>query len=183
MLKKILAIGLLTALFTGCVGVDPQGRGYSVPVPLSMINSTLQEKFPVDQKVSYGVVSGTLNISDPTVLGKEGSDKLGVGTSFKFSNMLMPNGVSGAINLASGIRYDANTKNLYLANPMVQELKFQDFSLSKYLTKDMRNAIGMVIAETIAKKPVYNIEKAGIGAGFVRGIDVRNGQVFLTFGM
>jgi hypothetical protein len=66
---------------------------------------------------------------------------------------------------------------------MVQELKFQDFSLSKYLTQGMRDSLGLLIAETIAKKPIYNISKAGMGASFVRGIDVRNGQIFLTFGL
>jgi hypothetical protein len=183
MLKKIISIGLLIGLFSGCVGVDPQGRGYSVAVPLTMINSTLAEKFPVSEKVSYGVVSGTLEISKPNVLGKSGSDKLGVGTSFKFSNMFLPKAISGTIDLASGVRYDANSKNLYLANPMVNEIKFQDFSLAKYLTNEMRNAIGMVVAQTIAKKPVYNIQKAGIGTNFVKAIDVRDGQIFLTFGL
>ena len=183
MFKKIISIGLLLGIFVGCVGVDPSGRGYSVAIPMTMINSTLSEKFPVDEKVSYGIVSGTLNISEPHVLGKSGSNKLGVGTSFKFTNMLLPKGITGTIDLASGIRYDANSKNLYLANPMVNEIKFQDFSLAKYLTEDMRNAIGMVIAKSIAKKPVYNIQKAGMGANFVKGIDVRDGQVFLTFGL
>jgi len=148
-----------------------------------MINSTLAEKFPASEKVSYGMVRGTLSIEKPNVLGKAGSDKLGVGTSFKFTNMFVPKGITGTIDLASGIRYDANTKNLYLANPMVNEIKFQDFSLAKYLTVDMRNAIGMVIANSISKKPVYNIQKAGVGAGLVKGIDVRNGQIFLTFGL
>jgi len=183
MLKKIISISMIVGMFYGCVGVDPQGRGYSVAIPMSMINATLAEKFPASEKVSYGMVSGTLAIEKPNVLGKAGSDKLGVGTSFKFTNMFVPKGITGTIDLASGISYDANTKNLYLANPMVNEIKFQDFSLAKYLTKDMRNAIGMVIANTISKKPVYNIQKAGVGAGFVKGIDVRNGQVFLTFGI
>ena len=183
MFKKIVTIGLLIVLLSGCVEVDPQGRGYSVAVPLAMINSTLAEKFPASEKVSYGMVSGTLNIDKPNVLGKAGSDKLGVGTSFKFTNMFIPKGIRGTIDLASGIRYDANTKNLYLAKPMVNEIKFQDFSLAKYLTADMRNAIGMVIANSISKKPVYNLQKAGVGANFVKAIDVRNGQVFLTFGL
>jgi hypothetical protein len=183
MLKKIVFIGLVAGLFSACVGVDPAGRGYSVTVPMSMINSTLAEKFPVDEKVSYGMVSGTLNISKPNVLGKEGSDKLGVGTSFKFTNMFIPKGIFGTIDLASGLRYDANTKSLYLANPMVNEIKFQNFSLSKYMTKDIQNAIGMVIAETISKKPVYNLKKAGVGANFVKGIDINNGQINLILGL
>lgn len=181
MVKKILAVVIFVVVgcFTACVDVDPAGRGYSVAVPMGMINATLAEQFPVEEKRSLGTVS----ISDPNVLGEEGSDKLGIGTAFKFSNFLIPDGIGGNLKLASGVRFDSTTKNIYLSNPMVEELTFQNFSLSKYLTADMKNSLGLIIAETIAKKPIYNIEKAGIGAGFVKGIDIRNGQVFLTFGL
>jgi len=47
----------------------------------------------------------------------------------------------------------------------------------------MQNAIGMVVAETIAKKPVYNLQKAGVGANFVKGIDINNGQIKLILGL
>jgi len=176
----LIALALSIGLFTACVGVDPQGRGYSVAVPMGMINSTLANQFPVKESRTFG----TVEISDPTILGQQGSDKLSIGTSFNFTNMFIPDGIGGSLKLASGVRYDPKTQNLYLANPMVEELKFQNFSLSKYLTNDMRNSLGLLIAETIAKKPIYNIKKAGvIGSGFVRGIDVRNGQVYLTFGI
>jgi hypothetical protein len=181
MLKKLLVGAAITsvALFTSCVGVDPDGRGYSVAIPMGMINSKLANQFPVQEKRQLG----TVTISDPNVLGKEGSDKLGIGTSFKFTNFLVPDGIGGSLQLASGVRFDPKTQNLYLANPMVEELKFHDFALSKYLTNNMRQSLGVIIAETISKKPIYNIKKAGIGSGFVRGIDIRNGQVFVTFGL
>jgi len=175
----LVALGLLIGSFTACVGVDPQGRGYSVAVPMGMINSTLAEQFPVKESRSFG----TVEMKDPNILGQQGSQKLAIGTSFNVSNMLMPNGIGGSLKLSSGVRFDPKTKNLYLANPMVEDLKFQDFSLAKYLTNDMRNALGLLIAETISKKPIYNISKAGMGSNFVRGIDVRDGQIFLTFGL
>jgi hypothetical protein len=184
LIKRITILGAFLALLNGCVGVDPQGRGYSVAVPMGVINSTLAENFPVDQKLKYGIVSGTLNISKPNIMGQKGKDKLGVGTAFKFSNFLIPNGISGTINLASGVRYDANTQNLYLKNPMVSELKFQNESLMKKLPNGIQNVIGLAIAETIAKKPIHNLKKsASFATGFVRGIDIRNGQLFLTFGL
>jgi hypothetical protein len=184
MFKKILFIGAFLALISGCVQPDPQGRGYSIAIPLSVINSTLKEKFPVDEKLKYGIISGNLNISNPNILGKSGKDKLGIGTSFKFTNMLIPNGIAGSINLASGVRYDANSRNLYLKNPMVNSIKFQNQSLMSKLPADIQNAIGIVISETIAKKPIYNLEKStGIATSFVRGIDIRDGQVFVTFGL
>lgn len=181
MLKKVLAVIaiIIVGCFTACVGVDPDGRGYTIAVPMGMINSTLAEQFPVEEKRSLGTVS----ISDPNVLGQAGSDKLGIGTAFKFTSFLIPAGIGGNLQLASGVRFDPSTKNLYLDSPMVQELTFQNFSLSKYLTEDMKQSLGLIIAETIAKKPIYNIEKAGVGSSFVKGIDVRDGQVFLTFGL
>ncbi|CAA6815689.1 MAG: Unknown protein [uncultured Sulfurovum sp.] len=181
MIKKILLVtlGLMIGSFTACVGVDPQGRGYSVAVPMGMINTTLANQFPVKESRSFG----TVEMLDPNILGQAGTQKLSVGTSFNITSMLLPNGIGGSLNLSSGVRFDPKTQNLYLADPMVQDLKFQDFSLAKYLTNDMRNALGLLIAETISKKPIYNISKAGVGSGFVRGIDVRDGQIFLTFGL
>jgi hypothetical protein len=181
MFKKISAFITVVAVasFTSCVSVDPDGRGYSVAIPMGMINSTLANQFPVQEKRQLG----TVTISDPNVLGQQGTNKLGIGTSFKFTNFLVPNGIGGNLKLASGVRFDPKTQNLYLANPMVEELKFHDFSLAKYLTNDMRQSLGVIIAETIAKKPIYNIKKAGVGSGFVKGIDIRNGQVFVTFGL
>jgi hypothetical protein len=183
MLKKILIVGLFLGLLSGCVGVDPQGRGYSVAIPMGMVNSTLAEKFPVDRKLKYGIVSGTLNISNPNILGQKGKDKLGVGTAFKFTNFLIPNGISGSIDLASGVRYDAKSRNLFLKNPMVDAIKFQNQSLLKNLPNGIQNVIGTIIAETIAKKPIYNLSKTGTMSGFVNGIDIRNGQIFVTFGL
>ena len=175
----LIGLGLSVGFFTACVGVDPQGRGYSFAVPMGMINSTLANQFPVQEKRTFGTVA----IADPSILGQQGSDKLNIGTSFSFSNMLLPNAIKGSLKLASGVRFDPKTQNLYLANPMVQELKFQDFSLSKYLTASMRNSLGLLISETIAKRPIYNIKEAGItGSSLVKGIDVRDGQVYLTFG-
>ena len=183
MLKKILMIAVLIGLFSGCVTVDPKGRGYSIAVPIGVINSTLAEKFPVDRKLKYGIVSGNLNISNPNILGAKGKDKLAIGTKFKFTNFLIPDGISGNINLSSGIKYDAQSRNLYLKNPMVDTIKFQNESLLQKLPNGVQNAIGMIVAETIAQKPIYNIKSGTLASGLIKGIDVRNGQVFLTFGL
>ena len=175
----LVSLGLIIGSFTACVGIDPQGRGYSIAVPMGMINSTLGGQFPLKESRSFG----TVEMLDPNILGQAGTDKLSIGTAFNITSMLMPNGIGGDLKLSSGVRFDPVTKNLYLANPMVEDLKFQDFSLAKYLTQGMRNSLGLLIAETISKKPIYNISQAGMGTSFVKGIDVRNGQIFLTFGI
>jgi len=183
MFKKIFISILFLSFFSGCVAVDPEGRGYSVAIPMAIVNTTLSQNFPVERELKYGIVSGKLNITNPTILGQSGKDKLAVGTAFKFTNMLIPDGISGEIALESGVRYDPISKNLYLKNPMVKEIKFQDDSLLAKLPTGIKNAIGEVIAQTIAKKPIYNLKQSNIISGFIKGIDVRNGQIYLTFGI
>ena len=177
--KKVIGILLFIGLFSGCVSVDPSGRGYSVAIPMELVSSTLAEQFPIQEKHSMGVVK----VSDPVVLGQSGQDKLGLGTTFTFTNWLVPKGIGGKLKLASGVRFDPTTQNLYLASPMVEELMFMDFSLAQYLTKDMKNSIGFVIAEIVGKVPIYNLKKLGRGAEFINGIDIRNGQLYVTFGL
>jgi len=66
---------------------------------------------------------------------------------------------------------------------MVNTIKFQNQSLLKNLPNGIQNVIGTIIAETIAKKPIYNLSKTGTMSGLVNGIDIRNGQIFVTFGL
>jgi len=175
--KQILLIGTFILALAGCVGVTPDGRGYNVSIPINVINTTVGQNFPQSQKTNYG----TLMIDKPNLLGKQGSNKLGVGTTFTFSNMFIPNGIKGSLNLSSGLRYNPNDRGLYLASPMIDELTFQNFSLSSYITPQIRNMIGDIIAKQIIKKPIYHINS--MGASFVRGISVENGNVVLTLGL
>lgn len=174
-IKKLLLIALVSLGLSGCVGVAPGGQGYTINVPMNVINSTVGQNFPQSQNTNYG----KLMIDKPNILGKAGSDKLGVGTSFTFTNMLIPNGVKGAVSLSSGVRFNAGDRGLYLANPMIDELTFQNFSLSSYLTPQMKNIIGEVIAQQLRSKPIYRM---GTGASLVKNVGVQNGNVMVTVG-
>jgi len=175
--KNILLSALLVFGFNACVGVSPDGRGYTVAVPLSVINSTVAQNFPQSKKTNYG----TLLIDKPNILGQQGSNKLSVGSSFTFSNMFIPTGIKGAVSLSSGVRYSPNDRGLYLTSPMIDELTFQNFSLSKYLTPQMRNMIGDVIAQQLMKKPIYHMNN--IGASFVKNVGIENGNLMVTVGL
>ena len=110
--KKMIFItlGLIIGAISGCISVDPQGRGYSIAVPMSMINSTLAEQFPLKETRNFG----TVEMLNPNILGQAGASKLSIGTGFNVTNMFMPNGIGGSLKLSSGVRFDPNTKNLYL---------------------------------------------------------------------
>lgn len=175
--KNVLLTALVVLGLSGCVGVAPGGQGYTINVPMNMINSTVGQNFPQSQQTNYG----TLMINKPNILGQAGSDKLGVGTSFSFSNMLIPNGIKGAVSLSSGVQYSTRDRGLYLKSPMIDEVTFQNFSLSKYLTPQMKNIIGDVIAQQLMKKPIYRMDN--MGASFVKGVAVQNGNLVVTVGL
>jgi hypothetical protein len=168
----IAVFGLL-----GCIGITPGGQGYTITVPMGMINSTVRANFPQHQKTDYG----TLTIDKPNILGKQGSDKLAIGTAFSFSNMLIPNGIKGMISLSSGVRYNASNRGLYLTSPMIDDIKFHNFALSSYMTPEMRNLIGNLITQQLLSKPIYHINN--IGASLVRNIEVVDGNVVLGIGL
>jgi len=178
MIGKKLFSGLLFAWgLSGCVGVSSDGMGYDVTVPLSVVNTTVAQNFPKKQQTNYG----TLLIDKPNILGKQGSNKLSVGTSFSFSNMLLPSGLKGEVSFSSGIRYNAQNRGLYLASPMIDELKFEKFALSQYLTPEMRNLIGDVITQELMKRPIYQMNN--LGASLVRGVRVKQGELVVTVGL
>ena len=175
---KTLFVSVVFVLgLSGCVGVAPGGQGYNITVPMNVINSTVGQNFPQSQKTNYG----TLMIDKPNILGQQGSNKLGVGTSFTFSNMFVPNGIKGAVSLSSGVRYNARDRGLYLASPMIDDIKFQNFTLSQYMTPQIRNLIGDIIAQRLTNKPIYHMNN--MGASFVKDIRVENGNVVVNVGL
>jgi len=175
---KIACMGVMLVLgLNGCVNVASAGQGYDITVPMNMINSTVGQNFPQKQQTNYG----TVTIDKPNILGQQGGDKLGVGTSFIFSNMLIPNGIKGIVSLSSGVRYNVRDRGLYLASPMIDDIKFQNFSLSKYMTPQIRNIIGEMITRRLVTKPIYYMNT--MGASLVKDIRVENGNVVVNVGL
>ncbi len=63
---------------------------------------------------------------------------------------------------------------------MIDELKFQNFSLSQYLTPQIKKIIGDAIAQQLRNKPIYHMNT---GASFVKNVAVQNGNVVVTVGL
>lgn len=171
-LSAIVVLGL-----SSCVTPSLDGKGYDMTVPLSSVNSTIAKNFPQKKKTDYG----TLLIEKPDLLAKKSNDTLGIGSDFTFSNMLIPNGIKGKASLSSGLSFNASDKGIYLANPMVDELKFQDFALSKYLTPQVRTLIGKAIAQQLKNKPIYKVDS--MGSSLVKNVAVKNGDLVLSLGL
>ncbi len=174
--RKWLVVGLMTLGLNGSSGMASDGKGYEISVPMHMINDTIREKFPQSKQTNYG----TLMIEKPNVLSHVGSDRLEVDTLFRFSSMLLQEGIQGRVLLSSGIHYNPSDRGLYLAKPMIEELNVQNFKLSKYLTPEIKNLIKDAIVQQLGNKPIYNMNNVSL---LVKDVGIQNGNVVVTVGL
>ena len=183
MMKKMsmgVVLALFVSLLSGCVGVDPKTGNYSVIVPMSTINTKMQKEFPVEKKIDYG----KLLLSNPSVIGNETKkDKLAIKVDFKVSNFLFSQGIKGGIELTSGVRYDSKTQDLYLDNPMLDELTLADASFSKLVTPSMRGEIEKIIAQVVTHYPIYNLKDASVASSLIKDVNIRDGEVYINLGL
>lgn len=181
MKKNILIMLSAFSLFVivGCVNPNPQTGGADITIPMEQVNSSIKNQFPQEKKTDYG----TVKVENPNLLSKAGSNKVGVGTDFTFKNALMPNGLKGAVSLSSGLKYNPTDKGVYLDNPTVEDIKFQNFALSKYLTGNTKAVISQAIAQTLIKKPIYNVSKMGVASSFVKSVNVKDGNLVVNTGL
>ena len=183
MIKKLktgIFLAMAVMLLSGCVGVDPKTGAYSVIVPMKTIDAKMQKEFPIERSIDYG----KLGLSNPSVIGKsDQKDKLAIKVDFIVSNFLLPSGIKGGIELTSGVRYDKKTKDLYLDNPMLDELKLEKASFSKLVTPSMRKEMEKILAEVVTHYPIYNLKDVGMASGFIKNITIRENDVYLNLGM
>jgi hypothetical protein len=178
---KVLVVALFVTIFiSGCIGVDPKTGNYGMKIPMNLLNEQVKREFPLDQKMQYG----TLHLSDASLGSSKSQDKAEIKVAFNFSNFLIPSGIHGALALTSGVRYDAESKNLYLKNPMLDKLELQDSSLAKMLTPGIKAEIFKIVAEVVTKYPVYNLQNsAGMASGFIKDITIKDSDLYLNFGL
>ena len=175
--KKVLLFSIMVFLI-GCGELNLEKKGYSIKIPISVIQSRINSNFPLVKKLNYG----TLTISNAKLLEQEGEDKLSVLPTFNFTNFLLPKGLVGTIYMDSSIRYDEKTKNLFLKDLKVNEIKLNDISTSRFLTNDMKKTISNIASDAIENYPIYNLESKSIAANFIKDIYIKNGDVYVTIG-
>lgn len=177
--KMVAAATVVSLGLIGCAGINPATKTLDIKVPVSQLNDSMQKQFPQSQSMKYGKVT----ISEADILGQSGSNTLSVGTGFSFTPKIIPSTLKGAVKLSSGVRYNATDKSLYLANPTVEDIRIQNFSLANVMTSEIKQAIGLLISETIAKKPIYDLSSRGMATKFIKSVNVENGNVVVGMGL
>jgi len=182
MMKRLLiTVALLSPfVFTGCIQniQNVSANGITLRVSANQISSTLQDSFPVIQNFQYGSVE----LSDPQAILKEGSDRMVTGTTIAYSNDLIPE-QKGALYISGSPSFNAQTGEIYLKAPKIEKMEFNGYNLFDYVQKPLIDALQPVINNLFAQNPVYRVDKSSIQNSFIKNIAVSDGALLITFGL
>jgi hypothetical protein len=178
-MKKIYTTTILifTILFTGCIkDISPQGL--TISIPASTVTESLQQQFPITQSFTFGKI----HLTDPQAILKQGSNRVLTGTSIGYSSSLIPM-QKGSLYLSGVPYFDARSGNIFLREPKIEKLSFNQYKLSSFIQGPMQQAILPIINEIFRKTPIYRINKSSIQSSFLKNIYVSNGELLVTFGL
>ena len=178
-MKKIYMTTILifTILFTGCIkDISPQGL--TISIPASTVTESLQQQFPITQSFTFGKI----HLTDPQAILKQGSNRVLTGTSIGYSSSLIPM-QKGSLYLSGVPYFDARSGNIFLREPKIEKLSFNQYKLSSFIQGPMQQAILPIINEIFRKTPIYRINKSSIQSSFLKNIYVSNGELLVTFGL
>ncbi len=181
-MKKYL-FGLFVAfLVSGCVSATKEGLTLSI-TPQTM-QQNIAKEFPIKRELKVG----KLELQDPKVGLKEGSDKVETGMTFIYKSPipLIPE-LKGTIDLAGNILYNRDKGSFYLQNPEVKKLSFNNQTLEKYVPNNLKMILGSIANEIFKKYPIYKLSADSLQGKFlqstVKKAEVKNGVLEITFGM
>lgn len=181
-MRKILIACLLlacTALLAACSSLGAVGAllGNSVSFTAPQLQGYLDRRFPRDYDKLGGLV--TLSVLNPRLSIPQGSTRLrldfDVGFGALGADARTP---SGHIAVASGLRFNPQTRGLHLDNPSLESMEAP--KLGGVLGASGRDLVNRWLQHYARDEPVYQLDDSVLGRIGARRIDrtsIENGQV------
>ena len=142
----LLMISLITVIL---LVVSCEKGEKTVRVPLFLVNKAVAKEFPVDKNL---VLARAL-LENPKVSFSD--ERLIMDLDYKIS--LAGNKSEGKTKVSSAVSYDSATREVYLTNLSVDEIRNKDGSLVE--KGRIYDVINELLANYLAKKPVYEMEE------------------------
>ena len=162
----LLMISLITVIL---LVVSCEKGEKTVRVPLFLVNKAVAKEFPVDKNL---VLARAL-LENPKVSFSD--ERLIMDLDYKIS--LAGNKSEGKTKVSSAVSYDSATREVYLTNLSVDEIRNKDGSLVE--KGRIYDVINELLANYLAKKPVYEMEEKYIDYEIL-GIKIEKGSLYVT---
>jgi hypothetical protein len=177
MYKRVLIVGLLALFFSACFE-----NMYTIKIPTSEVNKKVEEKFPVSKELKYG----TLTISNPKILSSSGDDRISMGANLKFENKILGN-IKGIIYISGNIVYKNKSKEFFLVNPKIDDLKLLNNNILMALNDTLKQKIFNITSQIFKKLPIYKLDgkdfKGTIAQRMIQKIEVEKDIILVTLGL
>ena len=166
--------------FTGCGGGGPEAGllSYTSKIPTEKVNEELLNATPIKRRSTFG--SFVINRAEISPAASD--DRVNLVTLFGLTTFEIPEGVDGKLAASCGLRYDPKTKQIFLTDIRPGALQFGNASLSKYVSKSTRKAIGAIVAKVFGDIPIYQMDSS-FGSKFVKKVGVYKGDIVVVYGL
>ena len=185
-MKKILLPFLLAFILIGCAKDGRIPQTYTISISPQTLQENIEKEFPINKELSVG----SIKLLKPKIGIKKGSDRVNSAIGFSYKPPFF-SAQRGIIDVSGKIKYDKNKSAFYLLKPEVNELKFNDNSLSSSLLNKMtavnKKVMQQIIDGIFQQFPIYKLSPKTLSGKFlqktVKKAEIKNGQLFITFGM
>lgn len=179
-MKKLFLFILLLAAGTALGFYYLRSQELAVTLSQADLQERLEEAFPVEK--SYLVLL-TLRLTEPEVTLVDGSDRIHY--RMRASVVVPGREFSGTGRISGEVRFDAETRELYLDRSVVEELDIAGVP-PEYRTP-LREAADLAAGQQLDRRPVYTVEEEVFErlpkAVAVRDVRVVDGKVRISFGL
>jgi hypothetical protein len=178
---RAAAVALLACLsaVTGCRLYD---RGIIIEITQQQIQERLAKKFPISRDYIAGL---NLTLSDPEVMLKEGSDRIGFGVSAATNIKVNRENVNGRVILSAGLRYKHEEGELVLRDPGVEQVALS--LLPQEYEDEVVAAADLAVAHYLEDYTVYKLDpkhlKQRLAKLVLQEVVVRNGVLRVKLGV
>ena len=185
MKAKIATLSMLMAVLIA-VGafLFLSGKEYVVRIPEEKLQSALEEKLPITK--SY-LLFFDVTLENPRVHLENGKDRVdaGLDVRVKINIYKNPKTVEGSVDISGDLRYSAETKQLFLTDPVIENLSVEGIP-PKYTDK-LQFALRKAVAGYFEIQPIYTLRtddlKQNAARLALRKIAIEGGQLVVTLGL
>lgn len=181
-MKKVLLILILFLAGLAVAFYYLRQQEFVVVVTEAALQERIEEVFPVEKQY---LVLVTLHLSDPRVQLKEGADRIHYGMQARVTIPAVGMNLSGTGEVSGRLRYDRETRGLYLHDSVVEEISIAGVP-SNY-RRALHEVADLIARQHLDRHAVYTVDRGLVArlpaAVALRDVRVADGQVHAVFGL
>lgn len=176
MMKQRRQLIALLCLLT----LAPQVMAFTKELTASELQTQLASQFPLQEQTPFM----TVTLSDPIVILKEKSDRIGL--ELTVATAALGNTGGKARGLMDGqLHYEPKTGEFFLRDPEVQRLYVA--GVPEQYQSDIRMMVDSIAKQALSRIPIYTLKEddpdQSLAKSFLKSVSVRNGKLILDLGL